>query len=203
MDNKTQQEKIDELATLQIASDNNKVNGKHSNLEFKILEIKKSEYEKLYPNEDMKEQIRQKILEIQNEKSVDHPVGITPRERERILLTLSELIKARNDSEQKLIQLEEQINNIETSKTNTNHPIKKHYFSDKTLQETMVIAIAGLSFIGISLFLTFATIQMFLAESSIEISVDIAQLIGGSLAGLGVALAGGAYAIKTLTATKE
>lgn len=203
MDNKTQQEKIDELATLQIASDNNKVNGKHSNLEFKILEIKKAEYEKLYPNEDMKEQIRQKILEIQNEKSVDHPVGITPRERERILLTLSELIKARNDSEQKLIQLEEQINNIETSKTNTNHPIKNHYFSDKTLQETMVIAIAGLSFIGISLFLTFATIQMFLAESSIEISVDIAQLIGGSLAGLGVALAGGAYAIKTLTATKE
>ncbi|BAV74160.1 membrane-associated phosphatidylinositol transfer protein 1 [Pseudomonas chlororaphis subsp. aurantiaca] len=199
---------IKELARWEDAAAIEKAAGKKRGPAGMIITAERERHKDYYENADVVREIGEQVLEIQRQRYSECEEERTRKGGESLEVKLIEYADSMESARAQLNNHEEEIGKLKVhageleSKLMSNGTGVAIGLTQRT-RDYLVVAAGVLSFVGVFWFLVCASYSMIVIKPEIKIAVDIAQLIGGSLAGLGVALAGGAYAIKTLATPKS
>jgi hypothetical protein len=197
-------EKVVSLARLKIEVDLLKRDGR-DHVRYTLLESKYNEnYKELSLVVDcLKEKLKLEVVRIQGGVAEEKVAEGCRRDSEKVLLQENRLANVEgrldsiDESLKKLLDLDS------TAKASGKYKLNWAGWWSLTPEDRFLAFLYLLPAIIVLLLLCSAIYRVLLADSvDISVELNIAELIGGSLVGLGATLAGGAYAMKVYKDTK-
>lgn len=150
-------------------------------------------------------QLMKKAARLGNEKAKKYFIekGINLElEHKNEKLKILELLSQKNEDDKKILLNENAIASLKKEKEDLEKECNKIKSLPDRQQKTLLIT-GYFSFFIILLCFFYLVYWGVSVVPEVHVELNIGELIGGSLVGIGAALAGGAYAIKTLSIHKE